>query len=191
MRAGSRAHAWLNATTWRYAASARQSQVSMWLKIRQPLSCGAFDASRTIQRTRPAPLRTFFDARHAPAFGMNSGKPAIPATVPGFRVMESGGLRAVDLHFLPEHDVAGEVATDSLDRARERLRVAERAVRVGVAAIHLHREVLALALPGARVRGRALGEHAGLHCRRREVHVALDEHDLLVGCFGDDGPVER
>src|SRR5699024_11945585 len=42
-------------------------------KIRHPLPTGAWEGLRTIHLTRPAPLSTFTDTKHAPALGMNSG----------------------------------------------------------------------------------------------------------------------
>jgi len=66
------AHRSLKSTICQFDVSLRYSEVSMWLMICQPLSAGAFDSPRTIQRTSPFSSMTLRVARQAPAPGMNS-----------------------------------------------------------------------------------------------------------------------
>src|SRR5476651_596529 len=100
------------------------------------------------------------------------------AATPAPTAVSAVGQLLGDLNFLPEGHVVGEVLADTVDAGRVRGRVAPGAVLQELVPI-LHGEVLALALPRAGVRRRALDEVAILDARRREVPVALDRDKIL------------
>src|SRR5690606_10810187 len=86
-----------------------------------------------------------------------------------------------DLHVLPERHEAAEVTPDLVDGRGIRLGVGPCAVGEPVIP-GTHTVVLALALPRAGVRGRAVPQHALRHRRGWEVHIAFDVYDVgLVG----------